>query len=322
MLVAVTGASGHLGAALVRQLLGDGHTVRALVFQDDRALKGLPLSLIHGSLHEPETLLRLCEGAEVVQHLAGRISIGEVPERVLWRTNVEGAQLLMEACKTAGVRRLIYFSSAHAFRVMPGATRLDETAPPAQAYPYERSKAAAQALVLNANGQNGLETLSLNPTSVLGPWDFKPSLQGRMLLDLYHRKIPVLTPGGYDWVDSRDVALAAAAAMARGRPGEAYLLSGRYATLLELAELFGKITGRSMPVKTLPFWLLKSLAPPVSWWGHLTGQRPLFTREALSHVESGHRRVSHEKAARELGYRPRPLQETLYETWEWLRKNH
>lgn len=322
MHVAVTGAAGHLGAALVRQLLEDGHAVRALVFQDDRALKGLPVSLIRGSLHDPETLLRLCDGVEVAQHLAGRISIGEVPERDLWHTNVEGVKLLIEACKTTGVRRLIYFSSAHAFQTGPGMEVLDEKAPPARGYPYERTKAAAQALVLRSNGQNGLETMSLNPTSVLGPWDFKPSLQGRMLLDLYHRRIPVLTPGGYDWVDNRDVAFAAAAAMRQGRPGEAYLLSGRYATLLELAALFGQVTGKPMPGKALPFWLLKLLARPAGWWGRLTGQRPLFTREAISHVESGHRKVSHEKASRELGYSPRPLEETLNETWEWLRQNH
>lgn len=322
MLVAITGAAGHLGAALVRQLLEDGHTVRALVFRDERALKGLPAVKVRGDIHDPDALLRLCEGADVVQHLAGRISIGEAPERELWHTNVAGVRSLLEICEKTGVRRLIYFGSAHAFKALPGAAVLDETAPPAQAFPYETTKAAAQALVLEANERNGLETLSLNPTSVLGPWDFKPSLQGRMLLDLYHRKIPVLTPGGYDWVDNRDVARAAVAAMTMGRTGEAYLLSGRYASLIEIAELFGKITGKPMPRTTVPFWLLKSLARPVAWWGRFTGQRPLFTPEAISHVESGHKKVSNAKAVRDLGFRPRPLEETLDESWEWLRQNY
>ena len=322
MHVAITGAAGHLGAALVRQLLENGHSVSALVFHDDRALRGLPVTRVRGNLHDPETLRRLCDGAEVVQHLAGRISIGEVPERELWRTNVEGVRQLLEACQTTSVRRLIYFSSAHAFKSRPGAEVLDESAPLTQGFPYERSKAAAQAMVLAASGQSGLETLSLNPTSVLGPWDYKPSLQGRMLLDLYRGKIPVLSPGGYDWVDNRDIARAAVASMTQGRTGEAYLLSGRYATLLDLAAMFGQITGKPVPRRTIPFWLLRPLAPVAGWWGNLTGQRPLFTREALSHVETGHWKISHEKAARELGYRARPLEETLQDTWEWLGKNH
>lgn len=322
MRIAITGAAGHIGAALVRQLLEENHTVKALVYRDDRALQDLPVALMHGRLHDPETLLHLCDDVEVVFHLAGRISIGEVPEKELWHTNVEGALLLLDACEKCGVRRLIHFSSAHAFKTAPGMTILDETAPPARDFPYERTKAAAQAMMLAANGRKGTETLCLNPTSVLGPWDYKPSLQGRMLLDLYRGKIPVLSPGGYDWVDNRDVARAAVSALTRGRGGEAYLVSGQYATLLELAALFGRLTARSMPSRALPFWLLQSLLPITKAWSYFSAEQPLITREALSHVKTGHRKVSHEKAARELAYLPRPLDETLRDTWQWLRQYH
>lgn len=318
MQIAVTGAAGHLGAAVVRHLLDAGHSVRALVFNDKRALEGLPVEIVRGNLNDSEVLTKLCADAEVVQHLAGQISIGEIPEQQVWEINVDGTQRVIHACVAAGVSRLIHFSSAHAFSAVPWNQVFDETAPAAFAYPYERSKAAAQALVLSANGQYGLETLCLNPTSVLGPWDFKPSLQGRMLLDLYKGKLPLLSPGGYDWVDNRDVARAATAAMTLGRPGQAYLLSGRYASILEIARLFGRITGRPAPERVAPFWLLKTLVPFILAWSKLTNQRPLFTREAISHVESGHPNVSHNKALRDLNYRPRPLEETLLDTWEWL----
>lgn len=322
MHIAITGAAGHLGAALVRQLLEEKHTVKAFVYRDGRALEGLPVTLVRGHLHDPEALSCLCKDVEVVFHLAGRISIGEVPEKELRHANVEGALMLLDACEKYGVRRLVHFSSAHAFKASPGTEILDETAPPAQDFPYERTKAEAQAMLLAANGRKGTETLSLNPTSVLGPWDYKPSLQGRMLLDLYRGKIPVLSPGGYDWVDNRDVARAAAAAMTRGRGGEAYLVSGHYATLLELAASFGRLTARSMPRRTLPFWLLQSFLPAIKAWSSISGEQPLMTREALSHVKTGRRKVSHEKAARELAYQPRPLDETLRDTWEWLRQYH
>ncbi len=320
MTVAVTGASGHIGGALVRLLLDEGHNVRALVHRDDASLRGLPVEIFRGNVEDVDTLCRFFDGAEVVQHLASRISIGDVPERVLRQTNVGGAQNVLQACRQIGVRRLIYFSSVHAFRAVSKTAVFDESAPPATAFPYERTKAAAQALALSANGVEGLETLCLNPTAVLGPYDFKPSLQGQMVLDLLHGRIPMLTPGGFDWVDNRDVARVAVSAMTHGRPGEVYLIGGKYATMLDLAAMIGRIVNRPMPSRAVPFALLKALSPVFVAWSRLSGQRPLFTREALSHVELGHPNVSTEKAKRELGYAPRPLEDTLNDVIDWFRQ--
>ncbi|MCB9330544.1 MAG: NAD-dependent epimerase/dehydratase family protein [Lewinellaceae bacterium] len=318
MIIAVTGATGLLGAALCRHLVRDGYQVRCLVRQNDRSLLGLPLECIQGNLQDPASLDRLCSGAEVVFHVAGLISIGQMPESDLWQTNVVGTEHVVAASQKASVRRMVFFSSVHAFEAVPPDRVFDETASPATRFPYERSKAAAQALVLKANGIGGLETISLNPTSVLGPWDFKPSLQGQMLLDFLAGRIPVLTPGGFDWVDSRDVAAAAVAAMTHGHPGEAYLISGRFATLRELAQLIGKVSQRPMPSRTLPFWFLKTITPVLEGWSRLSGRQALFTREALSHVESGHPAVSHAKASRDFGYKPRPLEETVQDMYSWF----
>ncbi len=318
MIVAVTGATGLLGAALCRQLVYDGYQVRCLIRQNDSSLFGLPVERVRGSLHDPVALEQLCAGATVLVHAAGLISIGNIPEADLWKTNVTGTDHVIAACRQAGVRRLIYFSSVHAFEAPPADRVFDETAAPATRFPYERSKAAAQALVLAANGTGGLETICLNPTSVLGPWDFKPSLQGQMLLDFLAGRIPVLSPGGFDWVDSRDVAVAAVAAMLHGQAGAAYLISGRFATLQELAQLIGRVSLRPMPSRTLPFWFLKSITPVLEGWSRLSGQKALFTWEALSHVESGHPAVSHARAARDFGYKPRPLEETVQDMYHWF----
>lgn len=318
MIIAVTGATGLLGAALCRHLLQDGYQVRCLIRQYDRSISGMPLECIQGNLHDLESLDQLCTGADVVFHVAGLISIGQKSESDLWRTNVMGTENVIAACQHAGVRRLVFFSSVHAFEPVSPDRIFDESATPATRFPYERSKAAAQSLVLNANETGGLETVCLNPTSVLGPWDFKPSLQGQMLLDFLAGRIPVLTPGGFDWVDSRDVAAAAAAAMTNGLPGEAYLISGRYATLLELAQVIGRVSQQPMPSRTLPFWFLRVITPVLEGWSHLSGRQALFTREALSHVQSGHPAVSHAKAARDFGYKPRPLEETVQDMYQWF----
>lgn len=318
MNMAITGATGQLGAALVRRLLEEGHQVRVLIRKDDRAVAGLPVSKIYGSLENDEALRQLVSGAEVVYHLAGRISIGHVPELALQETNVDGTRRVINVCRQEGVRRMVHFSSVHAYAAVPADKPFDETAPPATAFPYERTKAAAQALVVAANGSDGLETICLNPTAVLGPLDYKPSLQGQMILDLINRRLPLLTPGGFDWVDSRDVAQAAAAAASRGKPGSCYLLSGKYAGMLDLAAMVGWITGQKPPERAAPFWLLKSIAPILETWSRLRNQPALFTRESLSHVEKGHPNVSNARAVADLGFAPRPLEDTLRDTCMWF----
>lgn len=320
MKVAVTGASGHLGAALCRELLAQGHQVRALVYRDDAALNGLPVERIRGSLDDIQSLEQLLDGAAVLQHLAGMISIGEWPVEQVMLTNVEGVRRVIEVCQRSGRCRLIFFSSIHAFQAPPVSEIFDENAPLAgeDAWPYERSKAAAQQLVLQAVQERGLDAIILNPSSVLGPWDFKPSRQGKLLLDLFRGRLPLLPDGGFDWVDNRDIAQAACRAMTAGIPGEAYLLSGHYARITELAQGVAAVSGRQAPQRTIPLWLLKSLAPLATWWSAWRGTPPLLTREAVSHLEAGHPRVSHLKASNAFGYAPRPLAETIQDTLAWF----
>lgn len=320
--IAVTGAAGHLGAALCRRLLIAGFRVRALIRTSAIALQNLELELVKGDLEEKDTLDRLCKGVDTVYHLAGLISIGSASIQDLWHTNVDGTASVLTACQRNGVRRLVHFSSIHAYSAVPKNQVFDETAPSAWEYPYERSKAAAQALVLAANGDLGLETLCLNPTAVLGPWDFRPSLQGQMVLDLMQGRLPILTPGGFDWVDNRDVAQAALSAHQLGQPGEAYILAGRYATMLEIANLIGKAADRRAPKYAVPFALLRGISPLLKIWSHWAGKEPLFTIESLSHVERGHPQVSSAKAARELNYLPRPLEETIGDTCTWLNEHY
>src|SRR5690606_2738302 len=152
-----------------------------------------------------------------------------------------------------------YFSSVHAFSEFPLDVPLDETRPLAfnSRMVYDQTKAEAMDLAFRFAAEKNMEVLALCPTAVIGPFDFEPSLTGQMLLDFYRRKIPVLVPGGFDWVDVRDVADAAVAALRKGRSGEAYLLSGNYATMTGLAERIHKITGKPVPKLIAPGWLLR-----------------------------------------------------------------
>ncbi len=320
MRIAVTGAGGHVGGNVVRTLLESGHEVVALCRRDTRAVEGLEVTRASADVLEPRTLEPAFAGADAVIHTAGRISIEGDPDGSVRAVNVDGTRNVVRAALAAGVGRLVHFSSFHAFRQAPYDEPLTEARPPvgADGFPYDRSKAAGEREVLTGV-ERGLPAVILNPTAILGPHDHKPSLMGRVLLDLARGALPALVPGGSDWVDVRDVAGAAAAALERGRPGERYLLSGRWTSVAELAALAEAITGTPRPRLAVPLWLARIGVPFARLQARVAGTRPLYTHESLDRLVRSSRVVSHEKARRELGFDPRPLEETLADSYAWFR---
>jgi dihydroflavonol-4-reductase len=321
MITAVTGAAGHVGANLVRALLERGRAIRVLVREDRRALEGLDVELVEGDILDTGSLDRLLRGAEVVYHAAGRISLVGSEGGLVERTNVQGVRNVVEACLRSGVRRLVHFSSIHAFRSPRGRAVIDEASPLVMGdhdAPYDASKAAGQREVLRAAAQ-GLDAVIVNPTAMIGPFDYKLSRMGEVLLDVYHRRLPLLVDGGYDWVDSRDVAAGAMAAEERGRRGECYLLSGHWVHICELSALVGRLTGRPTPRGAAPLWLAMPAAAVTLVWAGARGKTPKFTPAAITALRT-HRYVSHAKATRELGWQPRPFEQTIRDTLEWFRQ--
>jgi len=320
MITAVTGASGHLGGNLVRELLAQGRTVRVLARSDRRALEGLDLQVVPGDIFDAGSLRDLVDGADTVFHLAARISIAGAEGGLVERTNVEGVRNVLRACRSARVGRLVHCSSIHAFDTHPNDQTIDERRPLAlgpRHAPYDRSKAAGQQAVLEA-ARDGLDAVVINPTAVVGPFDYKPSRMGSVVLDICHRRLPLLIDGGYNWVDVRDVARGAILAEQKGRSGESYLLSGHWVHICEVSGMIGRITGLGTPSAAAPVWL----AWAASWfalaWGRARGVTPKFTPAAITALGS-HRLISHGKASRELGYEPRPFEETVRDTLAWFR---
>lgn len=322
MHIAITGATGHIGAAVVRVLAAEGHTLRALVRKDTRALNGQDIDMIQGDLLDPGAVDRLVTGCEVVIHLAARISLDGDRHGDVHRTNVEGTRLVLDACVRHQVRRMVHFASVHAFQTPQPGARFDESLPlagPAQ-FAYERSKGEAMGLVLERGRTGTLETIVLCPTAVIGPWDVKPSRQGNMLIDLWKGHLPVLPRGGFNWVDSRDVARAALSAMTNGQSGEAYLLGGHYATVQDIARISSSIIEKRLSTRLMPDALLNGLAGMMTRWARWTDTEPIITREALSHLRTGHPAISTRKAAAAFGFQPRPLEKTLLDTYRWFQE--
>jgi len=320
MKIAISGASGHVGANLCRTLLEKEYKIKVLVNQFTDSIESLDIEKVQGNLLEPASLKKLAEGAEVFIHLAASISING--NQQIFDTNVKGTQNVINACRDSGVKRLIHFSSIHALVHDPLDEVLDETRPLAIKDPiiYNRSKAfAEQAVQQGAAG--GLEVVIINPTSVMGPNDFKPSLIGQAILQLYKGKIPALVPGGYDWVDVRDVVSGTIKAIEKGRSGESYLLSGHYITLADIYEMLRKLKGGGKKLPVIPFWLARIGVPFLKLWAVITRSKPLYTSESIKILRTAHPNINSDKAAKDFGYTSRPFEATLGDTIEWFRKN-
>lgn len=319
MTTVVTGASGHIGGNLVRALLARGEKVRVLVRKERRALAGLDVELVEGDMMDIESVRRLVKGADTVFHLAARISIVGPEGGLVERTNVGGPRTMAAVCLEQGVRRLVHTSSIHAFSTWPESEIVDERRALAlgtRHMDYDRSKANGQLAVLEAVAR-GLDAVVVNPGGVVGPNDFKPSRMGSVLLDLYHNRLPALIDGGYNWVDVRDVVEGMIAAREKGRRGESYLLTGRWAHIGELAAMVTKLTGRRTPRFATPLWLALPVSHLVQWYGLARGVTPKFTPKAVYSVRM-HRFISHMKATDELGFSPRPLEQTVRDTLAWF----
>jgi len=318
--VAVTGATGHIGGCLVRQLLDRGLEVRALVRPPRRpSLAGLDLESFEGDVRDPDAMRRFVRGADVVYHLAAVISIVGPMNGLVRQVNVEGARNVGKAALRAGVRRLVHVCSVHAFDQAPLDRPLDETrvrVRPGAAPAYDTSKAEGEAAIRTLVAE-GLDAVIVHPSGVIGPFDFTPSRMGHVFLDLHHRRLAGLVDGGFDFVDVRDVCRSILAAAERGRTNESYVLSGHYRTVGELAVMAETVTGVRPPRWTSPMWLARIGAPFTESYARLTRTEPLYTSESLLALRAN-RNYRRDKAGRELDHAPRPTETSVRDLYAWF----
>ncbi len=243
-MIAVTGASGLLGANLVRMLLAKGYRVRALVHRDERALAGLDVDIVWADLEDPASLERAFDGVDVVHHLASLITLRTDNWDEVQRVNVQGTCNVVDACLRCGVKRLVYYGSVHSRQPEPFDQPLDEDRPLVTAPhvpPYDRSKALAE-LEVRKGLERGLDAIILLPSAILGPYDFRPSYIGEALQLMRRGGLPALTTGGYNWVDARDVSAGAIRAAEEASPGSCYILSGHWLSIREVAVMAAQIS--------------------------------------------------------------------------------
>ncbi|HQJ32220.1 MAG TPA: SDR family oxidoreductase [Anaerolineaceae bacterium] len=323
-MILVTGGAGHLGNVLVRALLEKGEEVRVLVLpgEDVSSLEGLDCEKVEGNILDLEQLRKAMQGVDLVFHMAALVAITSDKYELMYRVNVEGTRNVIQACREMGARRLVYTSSIHALGRPEGNTTIDETIAFDQTNPsgaYDRTKAIASALVQEA-AKKGLDAVIVLPTGVIGPFDYRRSEMGEMFLQWMQKSPSISTDGAFDFVDVRDVAEGHILAATRGRKGETYLLSGTQVTVSDYRRLVQAAAGiRSLEIK-IPGWFVKFIAPLAELYYKITRTRPQITKYAIETLLSNSR-ITCRKAETELGYRHRPLTETVADTVQWWREN-
>jgi dihydroflavonol-4-reductase len=319
--VVVTGATGHVGNVLVRELLRRGERVRAAVplHEPLEALAGLGLEVAVADVRDPQSLFWAFADADTVFHLAGIISIATGERRLLEEVNVKGTRNVVEACLQAGVRRLVYTSSVHALEEPPSGTPVRETAefrPEALDGDYARSKARASTEVL-VGVRRGLDAVMVFPSGIIGPYDFRQSEMGQLFVDFARGRLKAYVDGAYDFVDVRDVVVGLLQAAEKGRRGEGYILSGQRISVRGLLDLLERVTGVKARARRVPIGLARLAALLAPAWCRIRRARPRFTSYSLRVLRSNCQ-MDRTKAERELGYAARPLVETVRSTIEWF----
>jgi dihydroflavonol-4-reductase len=323
-LYVVTGAAGHLGGALLRELSARGKSVRALVLPGE---KHLPehADIVYGDVCDTESLAALfsAPGRElIVIHAAGIVSIASKYVQNVYDVNVTGTKNIVDMCVRHRVKKLVYVSSVHALPERPMGETITEVTrfdPAVVTGLYAKTKAEATQYVLDA-AKNGLDASVVHPSGMIGPYDYGAGHTTALLIDFCKRRLTSATIGGYDFVDVRDAARGILSCCERGAPGECYILSNRFVSVRELLHTAHEVTGVREIKRFLPLWFVNLTAPLAEAYYKLRRQPPLFTAYSIYTLNSNSL-FSHAKADAALGYTTRDLRETLADSVAWLREN-
>lgn len=320
MTTLVTGATGFVGNNVVRLLLARGVQVRVLVREaaDERPLAGLPVEIIRGDVRDRSAAERAVQGVTRVVHAAGMVHIGWQRREEQQSINVEGTRNVASAARAAGVR-MVYVSSIDALGVGSLGLPSDEKTPlnGEICCPYVTTKREAEQLVLGEVMQ-GLDAVIVNPGFMLGPWDWKPS-SGKMLLKVAAGWGLLAPPGTNSYCDVRDVAAGIVAALERGRLGERYILAGQTLTYRQAMELMARITGGRSPIRTVRRWAVKTVGAVGDLHAWAAG-RESDVNSAAAAMSLWPKNFTSARAAAELGYQSRPIEQSAADAWEWLQE--
>ncbi len=325
MLAFVTGATGFLGSHVARVLAEQGAELRLLVRPTSnlKNLKGLKAETAVGDLRDAVSLEKAMAGCDTVFHVAADYRLWVRDPGEMYRSNVEGTRAILEAVRKNGVRRVVYTSSVATMGFASNGHPADEDSPVSLADMighYKRSKFMAEQIALEA-GRNGMQVVTVNPTTPIGEQDIKPTPTGRIVADFLKRKFPAYVETGLNLVDVHECSRGHVAALEKGKSGERYILGGENLTLKQILDKLGKITGLPSPTIKLPyFFAFATGVIDEAITGRLMKREP---RATVDTVRMGKKKMfaSSDKAERELGWKIVPVENALRRAVEWFQSN-
>src|SRR5215468_5184650 len=316
----LTGATGLIGANLARTLLRAGERPRVLLTpgSDARSLGGLDLEPVSGDVRDAHSLAKAMAGVDRVFHAAGHVRFDDAGRLLLMTINVEGTRQVLQAARSAGVRRLVHVSSS----VAVGHGTLDRPAteedpPPQRTTPYAESKRAAEDLALDDWG--ALQITVCNPTFVLGAYG-TGATSAEVVRLVASGLVVAYPPGGANFVNADDVAEGLVLAMHAGRPRTRYILGGENLTHLELLTQIAEECGQRPPALPLPRWAARSLGRTGDVLGALSSARLGWVNTPFLRQLFEPAYVSSTLAQRSLGYRPRPVRHGIRDALRWYQE--
>jgi dihydroflavonol-4-reductase len=318
--VLVTGATGFLGWHIAQLLTERGRKVRALCRPQSQA-RDLDVERIEGDLRDPPSLERAVSGCSHVFHVAADYRLWSRHPSDLYESNVEGTRHLLEAAERANVDRIVYTSTVGCIGIPPSGVG-NEASPVSEvemAGHYKRSKWLAERVALE-KAAAGLPIVIVNPTAPVGDHDVKPTPTGKIIVDFLKGHIPAFIDTGLNLVSVRDVAEGHLLAADGGRIGERYVLGCENLTLQQILSRLASLTNRKAPTVQIPYAVAYAAAVGSTALAYITGKAP---RAPLEGVRMAKKKmfVTHEKAAREFGYSPRPVDDALLGAVHWFRQN-
>ncbi|MBX3332677.1 MAG: NAD-dependent epimerase/dehydratase family protein [Nitrospira sp.] len=324
MKVLVTGATGFVGAAVVRALLNSGVNVRVIARQgsDPSNLRSVQVEQVLGDLRDKTSLREALTGCRHLYHVAAHYALWARDPSIFYDINVVGTRNLLEAAREVGIERTVYCSTIGAIGLPPGGGLGTEETPVSleqMAGHYKRSKYLAEQEV-HKLAKEGLPVVIVNPSAPVGERDVKPTPTGQIILDFMKGRMPAYIETGMNIIDVDDVATGHLLAMEKGRQGERYILGSTNLLLREVFEILSKLTGVKAPALKLPRGAVLPLAYLNHWFANLTGLPP---RIPLEGVKMAKYKMHYDcsKAVRELGLPQNPPEIALEKAVRWF-KSH
>ena len=323
MTTLVTGAAGFLGSHVARKLVARGETVRVLVraSSSNRAIADLPLEYVTGDLRDQSSLERAMQGVQKVFHVAADYRLWAKNPQDIYDSNVGGTKNLVAAAELAGIERLIYTSTVATIAVdrpaLPNEftdSRLEE-----MIGHYKRSKWMAEQEVLRA-AKDGFPAVVAMPTTPVGPWDWKPTPTGKIIVDFLNGKMPGYVETGLNFVGVEDCAAGHLLVAEKGKIGERYLLGTENLTLKQVLDLLAKVTGLPAPSFKIPHAVALGVAYAETAFSRLIGREPQIPVEGVK-IAQHLMFVDCARAQRELGFQTEPVADAFGRAVRWYEKN-